>query len=396
VSTPSIEAATYPFNNPAGLDLDDSYREAQRMPGLTRIRMPFGDAAWLVARFDDARAVLADPRFSRAMSRAQDVPRMAEGRNFTGILTTDPPDHTRQRTLVAKAFTVRRVEAMRPKVRALAERLIDEMTAAGSTGDLMGAYALAIPEEVIYELLGVPLSDRDRFRVWSDKVLAGNELSVEEAGRTLDELRAYMLDLIAELRADPRDDLLSGLVQARDEGDRLDEEELVDLCVAILIAGHETTANQIANFAYVLLDRPERWSQLKADPELIPKAVEELVRFVPLGLTALFAHYAKEDVQVGETLVRKGEAVIVSHGAANRDRTQFEDPDELRLDRDPKQHLGFGHGIHRCLGAPLARLQLQEALRALVVKLPDLRLEGEPEWKEHSLLRAPEVLPVRW
>ncbi|MGK3203382.1 cytochrome P450 [Amycolatopsis sp. MEPSY49] len=396
MSTQSVDAATYPFNRSCGLELDDSYREAQRTPGLTRIRMPFGDAAWLVTRFDEARAVLADPRFSRAMSLDHDVPRMAEGRNFTGILTTDPPDHTRLRTLVAKAFTMRRVEALRTKVRALAERLVDEMVAAGETGDLMGAYALAIPEEVIYELLGVPLADRDRFRVWSDKVLAGNELSVEEAARTLDELRAYMLELIAQLRVAPRDDLLSGLVQARDEGDRLNEDELVDLCVAILIAGHETTANQIANFSYLLLDRPEHWEQLKADPDLIPKAVEELVRFVPLGLTALFAHYASEDIEVGGTLVREGEAVIVSHGAANRDRTQFDDADELRLDRDPKQHLGFGHGIHRCLGAPLARLQLQEALRALVTKLPDLRLAGPPEWKEHSLLRAPEVLPVRW
>lgn len=390
------QTTAYPFNHSCGLALDDGYREAQRASGLTKVRMPFGDSAWLITRYADARAVLADPRFSRAMSLDRDVPRMAEGRNFTGILTTDPPDHTRLRTLVAKAFTMRRVEALRTRVRTLAERLIDEMVATGAPGDLMRNYALAIPEEVIYELLGVPLADRDQFRVWSDKVLAGNELSVEEAARTLKELREYMLALIAELRVAPRDDLLSALVEARDAEDRLDEDELVDLCVAILIAGHETTANQIANFAYVLLGMPEQWARLKDDLDLLPKAVEELVRYVPLGLTALFAHYASEDVEVSGTLVRAGEPVLVSHGAANRDQREFDAPDELRLDREIKSHLGFGHGIHRCLGAPLARLQLQEALRALVLKLPGLHLAGEPEWKKHSLLRAPEAMPVGW
>ncbi len=398
MSADSAEQTTtaYPFNHACGLELDDSYREAQLTPGLTKVRMPFGESAWLITRYDDARAVLADSRFSRAMSLDHDVPRMSEGRNFTGILTTDPPDHTRLRTLVAKAFTMRRVEALRTRVRALAERLVDEMVADGEPGDLMRRYALIIPEEVIYELLGVPLADRDRFRVWSDKVLGGDDLSVEEAERTLAELREYMHTLIAELRVAPRDDLLSALVEARDDGDRLNEEELVDLCVAILIAGHETTANQIANFSYVLMGMPDQWARLKDDLDLIPKAVEELVRYVPLGLTALFAHYATEDVEVSGTLVRAGEPVLVSHGAANRDKTQFDSPDELRLDREIKSHLGFGHGIHRCLGAPLARLQLQEALRALVVKLPELHLSGEPEWKKHSLLRAPDRMPVGW
>jgi cytochrome P450 len=189
---------------------------------------------------------------------------------------------------------------------------------------------------------------------------------------------------------------MTALIEARDTRDRLTELELVDLCVGILVAGHETTASQIPNFVYALLDQPGQWERLCADPDLIPAAVEELLRFVPLGAGAGFARYATEDVEVGGVLVRAGEPVLVAVGAANRDRLQFDDAEGLRFDREDQHHLGFGHGVHHCLGAPLARLELQEALRALVTELPGLHLAGDIVWKTQMLVRGPRSMPIGW
>ncbi|MGK5497120.1 cytochrome P450 [Streptomyces sp. URMC 125] len=385
----------YPFNSPEGIGLDDAYRSAQERPGMVRVRLPFGEPAWLATRYEDARLVLGDRRFSTAAALDRDEPRLRESRTGGGVLQTDPPEHTRLRTLVAKAFTARRVEELRPRIRALAEELVDGLIAAGPPADLVEDFALPLPVGVICELLGVPVEDRPRFRRWSDDLLSTSGLTDDEFQTSFRELRAYLAELVAQHRARPADDLMSALIAARDERDRLSETELIDLCAAVLVAGHETTATQIPNFVLVLLEHPEKLAELRGNEELIPAAVEELLRYVPLGSAGSFARYATEDVRVGGVLVRAGEPVLVSIGAANRDGSHFEAPDELHFDR-PRQHIGFGHGVHHCLGAQLARAELQEALRALLFRLPGLRPAGDVEWKSQMLVRGPRTMPIGW
>ncbi|MER6029939.1 cytochrome P450 [Streptomyces sp. NPDC001851] len=386
----------YPFNSSRDLALSDAYERARDTPGLLRVQLPYGEPAWLATRYADARLVLGDQRFSRALSLEHDEPRASEGRRDSGILSMDPPDHTRLRSLVAKAFTVRQVEKLRPQIRELTSTLLDRMEAAGPPADLVDRYALPIPVAVICRLLGVPEEDRPRFRAWSDAALSTSSLTAEEFDRNRDELRAYMAQLIAAHREQPRDDLMTALIEARDHGDRLSELELVDLCVGILVAGHETTATQIPNFVLTLLDHPEALSRLRAEPSLITSAIEELLRFVPLGSGAGQPRYAREDVEVGGTLVRAGEPVLVAIGAANRDALRFTAAGTLDISRSGNAHLGFGHGVHHCLGAPLARLELQEAIGALVARFPRLHVAGDITWKTEMLVRGPRVMPVGW
>ncbi|GAA3374141.1 cytochrome P450 [Streptomyces racemochromogenes] len=388
---------SYPFNTAEGLRLAEEYERVRGLPGLLRVRMPYGEEAWLVTRYADARLVLGDARFSRAAAAARDEPRQSEGRGGSGILGMDPPDHTRLRSLVAKAFTVRQVEKLRPQVRALTAELLDELEAAGPPVDLVDRFALPVPVAVICRLLGVPVEDRPRFRVWSDAALSTSSLTAEEFGANLEELRGYMAGLIELHRRQPRDDLMTALIEARDgDDDRLSEPELVDLCVGVLVAGHETTASQIPNFVLTLLDHPDQLALLRRDPGLIAPAVEELLRFVPLGRGASQARYATEDVEVGGTLVRAGEPVLVATGAANRDALRFTAPGVLDIRRASNQHLGFGHGVHHCLGAQLARMELQEALAALLARFPGLKVVGDVVWKTEMLVRGARVMPIGW
>ncbi|KOG46899.1 cytochrome P450 [Streptomyces decoyicus] len=397
MTTADTAPLSYPFNIPESLELSDEYEQARNRPGLLKVRMTYGEPAWLVTRYAEARFVLGDQRFSRAAGALHDEPRQSEGRRDSGILGMDPPDHTRLRTLVAKAFTVRQVEKLRPQVKQLANELLDELAAAGPPADLVDRYALPIPVAVICRLLGVPAEDRPRFRVWSDAALSTSSLTAAEFDANLAELRSYMAQLIDEHRRAPQDDLMTALIDARDVDDRLSELELVDLCVGVLVAGHETTATQIPNFVLALLDHPGQLALLRAQPELINGAVEELLRFVPLGSGASQPRYATEDVEVGGTLVRAGTPVLVAVGAANRDALRFDSPGTLDISRGGNnQHLGFGHGVHHCLGAPLARLELQEALIALITRFPELRLAGDVVWKSQMLVRGPRVMPVGW
>ncbi|WP_030983443.1 cytochrome P450 [Streptomyces sp. NRRL S-1813] len=397
MTTADTAPLSYPFNVPESLELSDEYEQARNRPGLLKVRMTYGEPAWLVTRYAEARFVLGDRRFSRAAGALHDEPRQSEGRRDSGILGMDPPDHTRLRTLVAKAFTVRQVEKLRPQVKQLANELLDELAAAGPPADLVDRYALPIPVAVICRLLGVPAEDRPRFRVWSDAALSTSSLTAAEFDANLEELRSYMAQLIEEHRRAPQDDLMTALIDARDVNDRLSELELVDLCVGILVAGHETTATQIPNFVLALLDHPGQLALLRAQPELINGAVEELLRFVPLGSGASQPRYATEDVEVGGTLVRAGTPVLVAVGAANRDALRFDSPGTLDISRGgTNQHLGFGHGVHHCLGAPLARLELQEALIALITRFPELRPAGDVVWKSQMLVRGPRVMPVGW
>jgi cytochrome P450 len=397
LNTTYPEPVTYPFGPDEGLALSKAYADAREADGLIRVRLPYGEPAWLATRYADARLVLGDPRFSRALAEEHDPPR---ARKFNAqpkaMFNMDAPDHTRLRRLISKAFTIRRVEELRPKVRDLARQLIDDMVAAGPPADLVEDFALPIPVVVICELLGVPLEDRTRFRGWTDAILSTSSLTAEEGRAKRGELVEYIREIIAARRAAPADDLISAMIEARDVEDKLTEMELLDHCVGLLIAGHETTASQIPSFVFALLEQPEHWARLRDDPELIPAAVEELFRFVPLGSGSAAPRYAKENIEVGGTLVRAGEPVLVALGAANRDALRFEDAEEIKLDRTNNQHIGFGYGIHHCLGAPLARLELQEALRALLSTLPNLRVAGDITWKSEMMVRGPRTMPVGW
>jgi cytochrome P450 len=389
----------YPFSDPDRLNLDPRYARLRRDEPLTRIRMPFGEPAWLATRHADVRTVLGDPRFSRAASVGRDEPRNSARRQDTGILGMDPPEHTRLRRLVAKAFTARRVEQLRPRTRAVADDLVDGMLAAGPPADLVEHLATPLPIRVICDLLGVPVADQDRFHTWSEAIVSTTSLTPEVAQQYIDNLFAYMGELIARRRREPTDDLLGAMVRARDADDRLAEDEVVRLAAGLLAAGHETTVTQIPNFVYVLLTHPDEWDRLRAEPALVPSAVEELMRFVPLGASSAFARYALEDVELGGVLVRAGEPVVVSIPSANRDETVFAEPDRLDLTRQANPHLGFGHGVHHCIGAQLARMELQVVLETLVDRTPGLRLavpEPELTWKSGLLVRGLVAMPVSW
>lgn len=396
----TTEPRTYPFNVVEALDLDPIYARLRAQEPLSRVKLPYGEETWLATRYEDVKVVLGDPRFSRAETLQRDEPRLRPRQQTGGILSMDPPDHTRLRRLVAKAFTQRRVEKLRPRTQEIADGLVDGMIERGGPADLVEEFALPLPIAVICELLGVPFEDRERFRVWSDAFLSTNKLSPEQVTDYMDRMMDYIAGLIAQRRAQPADDLITGLIAARDEQDKLSEDEMVRLAAGILVAGHETTASQIPNFLHVLLTHPQQLERLRADLDLVPHAVEELLRFVPLGVGAGFARYATEDVELGGVLVRAGEPVLSSVGSANRDDAIFANPDELDLARAEASHVGFGHGPHHCLGAQLARLELQVALRTLLTRLPGLDFPNSPEadvaWKTGLLVRGPRRMVVSW
>lgn len=393
-------ARSYPFSEPDRLNLHPLYAQLRRSEPVVRVRLPFGEEAWLATRHADVKTVLGDPRFSRAASRGRDEPRTTPQPIGTGILSMDPPDHSRLRRLVAKAFTARRVEGLRPATTAIANDLIDDMVAAGSPADLVERFATPLPVRVICRLLGVPHTDQELFRTWSEAIVSTTSLRPEQIQEYLGSLHAYMAGLIAQRRVTPTDDLIGALVEARDaDHDRLTETEMVELAAGLLAAGHETTVTQISNFLYVLFTNPDRLAELRAHPERIPAAVEELLRYVPLGAAAAFARYATEDVELSGVLVRAGEPVVAALSSANRDGTVFDDPDRLDFGRESNPHLGFGHGVHHCLGAQLARVELQVALHALVTRLPGLRLavdDRELPWKSGLLVRGLRAMPVTW
>ncbi len=389
----------YPFSPPDRLDLDPTYAYLREHEPLCRIALPYGEHAWLVTRHDDARTVLGDPRFSRAAALEHDQPRLTPDTPPLGLLDMDAPDHTRLRRLVFKAFTTRRVERLRARIQEICDGLLDEMVAAGPPADLVTSFAVPLPVTVICELLGVPFDDRGDFQKWSEALLTTTSLTNDQRLDYLGRLGAYMGGLVTRRRAAPTDDLLGALVQARDEQDQLSEDELLFLGIGLLAAGHETTASQIPNFVYVLLTHPDQLALLRSDPTLLPGAVEELMRYVPFTATASIPRYATEDVTLAGGVVAAGDAVFVSRSAANRDPSVYPDPDRLDITRDTAAHVGFGHGAHHCLGAQLARLELQVALGSLLNRLPGLRLavpEADLPWRTGLLMRALHALPVTW
>jgi len=389
----------YPFGPPDRLTLNPAYAQLRELEPLCPVRMPYGEDALLVTRYADLRTVRADPRFSRAAKAAHDEPRLVPDKVDGGIMDLDPPEHTRLRRLVAKAFTVARVERLRPRAVDVANRLLDGMIAAGPPADLVGAFAVPLPGTLICELLGVPYPDQDRFGGWAGAFMSTTLLDPAQRAAALGELAGYIAGLVAARRAEPADDLLGALVTARDEDDRLSEAELIQLAITLLAAGYETTATEITNFVYVLRTQPEQWELLRARSDLISTAVEELLRYAPLTAATILSRWATEDVPLSGGVVPAGPPVLASAEAANQDPAVFPDPARLDLARSPNPHLAFGHGIHHCLGASLARMELQVALAALLDRLPGLTLAVDPDelvWKTGLVVRGPVALPVRW
>ncbi|MBO8191124.1 cytochrome P450 [Streptomyces oryzae] len=399
-------APAYPFRAADRLEPDPEFATLRAGEPVSRVTLPFGGEAWLVTRHAEVRTVLADPRFSRAAACAPGAARFEPvPPPLVGIFVSDPPEHSRLRRLVAQAFTARRAEQLRPQVRRHVRVLLERMStehAPGGPADLVHHFALPLPVTVICELLGIPDEDRGRFRTWCDALLSTTALTREEIGAAREALSRFLAGQAAQRREQPGDDLLTALVRARDEGDRLSEQELVVFTGGLLVAGYETTAGQLANFGYALLRQPRLWQELREDPERVPAAVEELLRYVPSLVTGGFTRVAKEDVELGGTLVRKGETVVPVLGSANWDEEVFADPHVLSFDRSfPRgsPHLAFGHGPHRCVGAQLARVEFQEGLRGLLDVLPGLCLDkpvGEEAWKTGMVVRGLRELWVRW
>jgi nocardicin N-oxygenase len=400
--TSDQQPRSYPFSPPCRLDLDPQYARIRANEGLVKVQPPFGRWAWLATRYEDVKTVLSDPRFSRAEAVRPDEPRLSPvGPGPNTIVTSDPPQHTRLRRVVARAFTHRRIAQLRPHVQEIVDALIDGMQEHGPPVDLGEAFARPQPGKVIFELMGVPYSDREQVQEWAEIGLSTpySGYTAEQKGAAFGKMRAYLTGLIETKREQPGNDLLTVVVQARDEEDRLSEDEMIDLGVAVIVTGNETTADQILNFAWLLLSHPKQLRELREQPEMIPRAVDEMLRYVPLATGAVFPRVATEDVELSGVLVRKGEAVLASMASANHDESAFPNPGQLDFHRETSQHVGFGYGMHRCLGAQLASMELHVAFETLLRRLPGLRLAVPAEevpWRVGTLHRAPRELMVTW
>jgi cytochrome P450 len=391
----------FPTITKQGLDPDPLLDELRVAEPITRVQLPFGEPCWLLTRYEDVRTMLADPRFSRAATIGTDVGRMSEFFPIEdSILGMDAPEHTRIRRLVSATFTARRMQALRGRAQEIVDGLLDDMEKMPQPVDFVQAVALPLPITMICELLGVPFEDRDRFHGWANIFMTSSGFAVEELLDAHGQLTGYLADLIASRKVQPTDDILGALVAARDEDDAvITEGELVSLAMAILVAGYETTANQLGKFVLCLLDNPEQLHTLREHPELIPNAIEELMRLIPLSAGAQIAYLATEDVELGGVLIRAGEGVIPSTASGNRDESVFPHADQLDVERTDIFQLGFGHGAHFCLGAHLARVELQVALVSLFTRFPDLRLAVPPDqvpWKDGSAVWGLEALPVHF
>ncbi|MBW6434918.1 cytochrome P450 [Actinoplanes hulinensis] len=378
---------------------DDAY-PANPHPALAELRQagpahrvtsPAGIPFWLVTRWDEARLVLTDPSLSKQQPM-DGLPPQLRSALTTQMLLRDPPDHTRLRRLVSAGFTPRRTEALRPRIEQLTDRLIDAF-AADAEVDVIDRLAVPLPFEVICELLGIPPAERGPFRAWSDTIIVGGADLVEALSQSV----AYFRDLLTRKRARPADDLLSALAVIVDDGDRLTDDELVGMALLLVVAGHETTANLIGNTVHLLSRHPSQRSRMRDDPDLVPAVVEEVLRMASPSATSTY-RVTTRPVTLGDTTIPAGEQVLVSLLAANRDPRRFTDPGTFDPARPDSGHLAFGHGIHFCLGAPLARMEAQIAVRRLFARHPDLEVTTAPQelrWRTGLLMHGLRSLPIR-
>lgn len=373
------------------------YARLRELGPVHRVRLAPPDAhheTWLVVGHEEARAALADPRLAKDAEKIG-ITFLDEELIGKYLLAADPPRHTRLRGLITRAFTMRRVEELRPRIQEITDSLLDEMLPRGRA-DLVGSLAYPLPITVICELLGIPEMDRAEFRKISTEAVAPT--SADSEYDAFVQLAGYLTELIEDKRAaGPTGDLLSDLIRTTaEDGDRLSAQELRGMAFILLIAGHETTVNLITNGVHALLAHPAQLAALRADMTLLDGAVEETLRFEGPVENATF-RYAAEPLEIAGTPIAQGDPVMIGLTAADRDPARFPDPDRFDLSRDTRGHLAFGHGIHYCLGAPLARLEARTAIRALLDRTPGLTLDGPPgDWLPGMLMRGVRSLPVRW
>ncbi len=387
-------------------------RMRRESPVYRRVSADGSGATCFITTYHDAVMVLRDAqRFVKdvrntmtpAERRAQPEPPPLLRLLSHHMLNLDAPNHTRLRGLVNKAFTARMVDQLQGRVENVAHELLDRMQPHGQA-DLIDAFALPLPITVIAELLGIPTRDRNRFRTWSNALVAPtadaarNAKKLAKSRQLMQDFINYLREVFAARRKHPRDDLITSLLEAEEAGDVLSEEELFSMILLLVVVGHETTVNLIGNGLLALLQHPDALADLRADPGLIPSAVEEMLRYdSPVERAPM--RFAAEDVRLRDVLIRRGDAVSVVLGSANRDGAVFPAPDRFDIRRDPNRHLSFGLGVHYCLGAPLARLEGRIALAALLERLPGLALTVPPEalrWRTHPIMRGVQRLPIRW
>ncbi|MCB5180686.1 cytochrome P450 [Streptomyces antimicrobicus] len=387
------QSRTCPYHPP------QAYQPLRESRPLSRVTLFDGRPVWVVTGHAEARALLSDERLS---SDRENGNFPMPTRRFKGLrsrraalLGVDDPEHNVQRRMLIPSFTVKRTAALRPWIQRTVDQLIDDMVARGSSAELVGAFALPVPSRVICGLLGVPYEDHEFFQEQSRRLLRGPEPSDVEQAR--DRLDAYLRDLIGRKRAAPGDGLLDELIADRLENGELDVEELVAIAAVLLIAGHETTANMISLGTFTLLRHPEQLAELRADPSLLPAAVEELMRFLSIADGML--RVATADIEVGGSVIRKDDGVVFPTSVINRDESVYAAPDTLDWHRSARHHVAFGFGIHQCLGQNLARAELEIALGTLFARLPGLRLAAPPEeipFKPGDTIQGMVELPVAW
>lgn len=392
-------------------DLDDPFpifAEVREHGAVHSVTLADGHHAWLVVSYEEARTALNEPRLSKDMHVAlttgsgvvaEGLPGPAFARH---MLTVDPPDHTRLRRLVSAAFSTRRVEALRSYIQTITDDLLDDIAGQGPDNpiDLVAAFAFPLPFTVICELLGVPQSDRASLGVGFTKMLVPTSTPAEyvAAKEASDSVVGMLRELVEAKRIDPGDDLVSDLISARDGEERLDTQELLSTIFQLMVAGHDTTASLIGNSVVALFRNPSRFDQLHADPAGIPKAVEEFLRYDAPVPHSTF-RYSAAPLTLGGVAIPAGEQVIICLAAANRDPDRYSSPEKLDLERNESRHLAFGHGIHHCLGAPLARMEGQLALESLLRRFPELSLAvpvTDLHWSHGDglVLRGLSELPV--
>ncbi|MFF3755763.1 cytochrome P450 [Streptomyces sp. NPDC002185] len=394
------KAVAFPQDRTCPYHPPTAYPRTEEELPLSRVTLWDGRPVWLVTGHAAARALLADQRLSTDSTRP-DFPLPTERaatlrrRRRAALLGWDDPEHNTQRRMLIPSFTLKRSETLRPRIQETVDRLLDAMEAQGPPAELVSAFALPVPSIVICDLLGVPYADHDFFEEQSRRLLRGpTGADTEDA---LAQLEGYLGDLIDRKRLKPGDGVLDDLV-ARGSGEGgPDRQELVQLATILLVAGHETTANMISLGTYTLLRHPERLAELRADPGLVPTAVEELLRFLSIADGLL--RVASEDIDVEGQVIRAGEGVVFSTSVINRDASAYSDPDRLDWTRSPRHHVAFGFGIHQCLGQNLARAELEIALGTLLRRLPDLRLAVPAEeipFKPGDTIQGMLELPVTW
>jgi cytochrome P450 len=379
-----------------------TYARLREEDPVHRTTLPDGRSLWLITGYEDGVAALKDERLvkdHRATGVSFEMKENEFGREFgQHMLNMDPPEHTRLRSLVTKAFTPKLVEGLRERIQAIADNLLDAVMSRGEM-DLINDYAFPLPITVIAEMLGVPVEDQGKIRKWSNAMVGGipSREKLERIMGDLMEFGAYLHAMIETRKRQPREDLISALVQVEEEGSgKLNEKELLSMLFLLLIAGHETTVNLIGNGVLALFMHPEELEKLKKNPGLIKNAVEELLRYDgPVELSTF--RFALEDITMRGKVIPKGEAVLVVLNSTNRDAALVEAPDRLNIEREPTRHLAFGHGVHYCLGAPLARLEGQIAIGTLLRRMPNLRLTVPPETLVHPVsvvIRGLQAMPV--